>query len=187
MVKREAVTFSTYATMPPNAGRRVCKAFTRGDFPRYFFVSCCSFGGADGAKTSKKRKGPSSPAPDKAYLQKIWEGWEQLDAAKQAQFYAKGKHIFFDVAPLKYTNWPEYQAGVAKELADYKSASFTVNTDAEIHSCGSDCAWSAASVKQDATMKSGRRDIATFRWTAVFQRQQGKWLIVHEHVSMPAP
>jgi ketosteroid isomerase-like protein len=140
-----------------------------------------------GAKTTKRHKAASGSAFDKAYLQKIWDGWEQLDPAKQAQFYAKGKHMFFDVAPLKYSSWPEYQAGVAKELSDYKSAAFTVNNDAEIHSCGNDCAWSAATVKQDATMKSGKRDIATFRWTAIFQRQQGKWLIVHEHVSMPAP
>jgi ketosteroid isomerase-like protein len=24
-----------------------------------------------------------------------------------------------------------------------------------------------------------------FRWTAVFEKQDGKWLIVHEHVSQP--
>lgn len=144
-------------------------------------------GTASAAAKSRKRKAGGGPAPDKAYLQKIWDGWGQLDPAKQAQFYAKGRHLFFDVAPLKYSSWPEYQAGVVKELADYKTAKFTVNDDAEIHSCGTDCAWSASTVKQDATMKSGKRDIATFRWTAVFQRQQSKWLIVHEHVSVPAP
>ena len=156
---------------------------------RYAILLCILLlaGEASTAKTSKNRQPSGGPAPDKAYLQKIWDGWEQLDPAKQAQFYAKGKHLFFDVAPMKYASWPEYQAGVAKELADYKSAKFTVNDDAEIHSCGADCAWSAATVKQDATMKSGRRDLATFRWTAIFQQQQGKWLIVHEHVSIPAP
>jgi ketosteroid isomerase-like protein len=139
------------------------------------------------AKTSKKRKAAAGPALNKAYLQKVWDGWEKLDPAKQAQFYAKGPHMFFDVAPLKYSSWSDYQAGVAKELADYKSATFTVNNDAEIHSCGADCTWAAATVKQDATMKSGRRDVATFRWTVIFQQQQGKWLIVHEHVSIAEP
>ncbi len=139
------------------------------------------------ARKSTKRKTATGPAPDKAYLQKIWDGWELLDPSRQAAFYAKGPHLFFDVAPLKYASWKEYQAGVVKELADYKSAKFTVNDDAEIHSCGADCAWSAATVKQDAIMKSGRRDLASFRWTVIFQRQSGKWLIVHEHVSMPAP
>ena len=134
----------------------------------------------------RKRNSATASSPNKAYLQEIWHSWEQLDPSNQARFYAKGPHTFFDVAPLKYTSWEEYQAGVKKELADYKSAKFTVD-DAEIHSCGADCAWSAAIVKQDAVMKSGRHDLASFRWTAVFQRLAGKWLMVHEHVSMPMP
>jgi hypothetical protein len=28
--------------------------------------------------------------------------------------------------------------------------------------------------------------MATLRWTVVFQKQDGKWLIVHEHISAPA-
>jgi ketosteroid isomerase-like protein len=139
------------------------------------------------AKTSRRRGSRTGPALDRAYLQKIWDGWEQLDASKQAQFYAKGSHIFFDVAPLKYANWADYQRGVTKELAGYKSAKFVVNNDAEIHASAPDCAWAAATVKQDAIMKSGRHDTTTFRWTAVFQRQGGNWVMVHEHVSIPAP
>jgi len=142
---------------------------------------------AASARTPRKRRSTGAPAFDKRYLQTIWDGWERLDPSKQAQFYAKGTHTFFDVAPLKYTSWSEYQAGVAKELADYKSAKFTVNNDAEIHPCGPEYAWAAATVKQDAVMKSGRHDLATFRWTAVFQHQGGRWLMVHEHVSTPQP
>jgi ketosteroid isomerase-like protein len=154
---------------------------------RFFAVLVCAllFSAATSAKASHKFK--PSHAPDKAYLQRIWDGWEQLDASKQAQFYAKGSHTFFDIAPLKYTSWVEYERGVTKELAVYKSARFTVGSDAEIHSCGADCAWSAATVKQDAIMKSGQHDLVTFRWTAIFQRQNGKWVMVHEHVSTPAP
>ncbi len=60
------------------------------------------------------RKAPKSAsgavAVDKAYLQKIWDGWAPLDAAGQKQFYAQGAHAFFDIAPLKYGSWDEYQA-----------------------------------------------------------------------------
>ena len=35
------------------------------------------------------------------------------------------------------------------------------------------------------TRKSGKRELATLRWTVVFGKQDGKWLIVHEHVSEP--
>lgn len=132
--------------------------------------------------TAKKSTGVAGL--DKAYIQKIWEGWDALDATKQSQFYAKGQHLFFDVAPLKYTSWTEYETGVAKEFADYKGAQFTVNDDAEIHTSG-EYAWAAATVKADMEKKNGKRELSTMRWTAVFQKQGGKWLIVHEHVSEP--
>jgi hypothetical protein len=59
-------------------------------------------------------------AVDKAYLQKIWDGWATLDAAGQKRYYAQGPHVFFDFTPLKYGSWDEYQSTVSKELADYK-------------------------------------------------------------------
>ena len=101
------------------------------------------------ADTKKPMSKTAGGAPDKALLQKIWDGWSTLDPSNVAEYYATGPHTFFDIAPLKYTSWDEYKAGVVKELADYKSAKFTVNDD------------------------------------AVFEKQNGKWLIVHEHVSAP--
>jgi ketosteroid isomerase-like protein len=128
----------------------------------------------------------ASGAVDKAYLQRIWDGWATLDAAGQKQYYAQGPHVFFDVSPLKYGSWDEYQSTVSKELAEYKAARFTVNDDAQIHKSG-DAYWVTATVASDMTQKSGKREMATFRWTAVFESQDGKWLIVHEHVSEAQP
>ena len=136
------------------------------------------------SKSSKKSGG--GPGPDKAHLQKIWDGWGTLDPSKVAGFYAQGPHTFFDVAPLKYGGWDEYETGVKRELAGYKSATFTVNDDVQLHAAG-EYYWGTATVKEDATMKSGKREMATFRWTVVFEKQDGKWLIVHEHVSEPLP
>ena len=144
-------------------------------------VLCASVSFAQSKKASSKAAGP---APDKALLQKIWDGWSSLDPANVAQYYAPGEHTFFDIAPLKYGSWEEYQAGVVKVLADFKTAKFTVNDDAAIHPAG-EYYWGTATVKEDATMKSGKREMATIRWTFVFGKQDGKWLIVHEHVSEP--
>jgi ketosteroid isomerase-like protein len=136
------------------------------------------------AAPKKSEKKSSGPVPDKAYLQKIWDGWATLDPANTAQFYAPGQHTFFDIAPLKYDSWDEYQAGMKKVLADFKSAKLTVNDDAQLHPAG-EYVWGTATVKEDAIMKSGKHEMATFRWTVVFTKQDGKWLIVHEHVSEP--
>jgi len=122
--------------------------------------------------------------PDKAYMQKIWDGWSTLDPVNVAGFYASGPHTFFDITPLKYSSWEEYQNGVTKALADYKSAKFTVNDDADVHPAGNE-AWGTATVKYEMTHKNGKVDMGNMRWTVVFGNQSGKWLIVHEHVSMP--
>jgi ketosteroid isomerase-like protein len=136
------------------------------------------------AQKKSARKMASGPAPDKALMQRIWDGWDTLDASKQTQFYAQGAHTFFDIAPLKYASWDEYQQGVSKELADYKAATFTVNDDAQIHPAG-EYTWGTATVKSDMTQKSGKRELGTFRWTVIWQKLDGKWLIVREHVSEP--
>ena len=79
------------------------------------------------------KKSAAPPAPDHAYLQKIWDGWSTLDPANVAKFYATGPHVFFDIAPLKYANWDEYAKGVTVVLSGYKSAKCRVNNDAVFH------------------------------------------------------
>jgi ketosteroid isomerase-like protein len=138
-----------------------------------------AFAVASSRAVSKDVKGP-----DKAYLQKIWDGWSTLDTANVAGFYASGPHTFFDTAPLKYSSWEEYQRSVAKELAEYKSAKFTVNDDADLHPAGNQT-WGTATVKYEMTHKNGKVDMGNMRWTVVFGKEDGKWLIVHEHVSVP--
>jgi ketosteroid isomerase-like protein len=146
---------------------------------------CMTFPGCMQASFAQKgTKVPAGGGVDKAYLQKIWDGWGTLDAPGQKQYYAQGPHVFFDIAPLKYGSWDQYQSGVTKELGDYKAARFTVNDDAQIHKSG-DAYWVTATIASDMTQKSGKREMGTFRWTAVFEKQNGKWLIVHEHVSEP--
>ena len=136
---------------------------------------------ADKKPAAKK----SSGGPDKAYVQKIWDGWAGLDSSKVAQYYAQGPHTFFDIAPLKYASWDEYQAGSANLLNEYKSMKLEVNDDFQSHIVG-DTAWCTATVKSDMMKKNDKREMATFRWTGIFQKQKdGKWLIVHEHVSEP--
>jgi ketosteroid isomerase-like protein len=147
-------------------------------------IGVCSLslvGDAQSAKSSTR----TGPIPDRAYLQKIWDAWATLDPAQQAQFHAQGPNTFYDESPLKYNSWAEFQAGVTKILGTIKSGTFTVNEDAQLHPAGN-YVWGTATVKEDLVMQDGKRDMATLRWTVVFERQDGKWLIVHEHISAPA-
>ncbi|MFZ0807457.1 MAG: nuclear transport factor 2 family protein [Candidatus Sulfotelmatobacter sp.] len=133
----------------------------------------------------KKMAKTSAPnAPDRAYLQKIWDGWATLDPANVAKYYATGPHTFYDIAPLKYNSWDEYQKGVVAVVANYKSAKFTINDDLAIHP-HSDLVWATATIAEEMTTKAGKVEMGNFRWTAVLENEDGKWLIVHEHVSAP--
>jgi ketosteroid isomerase-like protein len=136
------------------------------------------------SSAAPKSMATKAAAPDKAHLQKIWDGWGTLNPDNVAQFYAAGPHTFFDIAPLKYSSWDEYQKGVRQVLADFKSAKFTVNDDAEMHPAGK-YVWATATLKDEMTHKNGKVDTGSFRWTVVFEHQGGKWLVVHEHVSAP--
>jgi len=154
---------------------------------RFLTLSLCLLIALSIAAQTKKaanKKTAAGPAPDKAYLQQIWDGWATLDPANTAKFYATGPHTFFDIAPLKYNSWDEYEKGVKGVLAGYKSAKFTVNDDAAVHPEG-DLVWATATVKDEMINKSGKVEMGNFRWTVVFENQEGKWLIVHEHVSAP--
>ena len=155
---------------------------------RFLTVSLCllalTLSGLAQTKKSTMKKGAAGPAPDKAALQKVWDGWSTLDPANVAKHYATGQHTFFDIAPLKYNSWDEYEKGVKGVLAGYKSAKFTVNDDADIHPQG-DLVWATATVAEQMTSKAGKVEMGNFRWTVIFENEDGKWLIVHEHVSAP--
>ena len=135
-----------------------------------------------GFAASKKAAAPG--APDKAYLQKLMAGWSSGNPATMAQYYDQGDYTFFDIVPLKYNNWAEYQKGVEQVLKNYKSFTITVNDDAQIHTDGN-LTWATATVKEDAITAVGKHELATLRWTVIFEKQGGKWMIVHEHPSEP--
>jgi hypothetical protein len=106
------------------------------------------------------KKAATPAAPDKAYLQRILDNWATLDPANVAKFYASGPHTFFDITPLKY------------------------GSDVAIHPHG-DLVWATATLKDEMTSKAGKVEMGNLRWTVVFENQDGKWLIVHEHFSTP--
>src|SRR6202044_2117101 len=130
------------------------------------------------------KKSSASAAPDKAYMQKIWDGWSTLDPDNVAKFYAGGPHTYFDIAPLKYDSWDEYEKGVKAVVGGYKSAKFTVNDDAAVHPHG-DLFWGTATISEQMTTQAGKIEMGNFRWTVIWENEDGKWLIVHEHVSAP--
>ena len=129
---------------------------------------------------------PGNANFDKAILQKVWDAWCTLDPANPAKFYGKEKsHVFYDITPLQYHGWAEYEAGVKPVLAQWKSAKCKVNYDGQIREESPTLAWSASTVQLDAVKQDGSPDNMTVRWTAIWHKHGANWVIAHEHVSVP--
>jgi len=120
-------------------------------------------------------------------MPKIMHAWDDLDPAKAAPYYAKDSDlVFYDDSPLKYTGWEAYARGVRKEFAGYKSYTTTLANDVSVHKVGDKFAWGTATWRADAVKLDHSTEVVYGRWTVLFEKRDGKWLIIHEHVSLPA-
>lgn len=131
----------------------------------------------------------AAKGPDfKAMMRKTLDAWETLDPAKAAPFYSDeaGVH-FFDLAPLKYTGWKEYEAGTKQVFQDFATMKVTLNPDARVEQHGA-VAWGTATARFEVTKKDGSKlPPLDARWTLIWEKKGSKWLIAHEHVSTPLP
>ena len=69
-------------------------------------------------------------------------------------------------------------------LKQYSSFKFTINDDLQIHPAGK-ITWVDGTLNVDATAANGEKQPLVLRWTAIFEKQGGRWIIAHEHVSVP--
>ena len=133
---------------------------------------------------------PKPPAPKtnfKALVDNYWVVWGAGDLAKAGEMYAKdARLVFFDLEPLKYTGWDQYRKGVVPNILDkFASMTFTVNDDLKATEHGN-VAWTSVTVRANGTLKAAGPMKADIRHTAIWERRGGRWLIVHEHVSVPS-
>ena len=123
----------------------------------------------------------------KALVDNYWVVWGTGDVAKAGEMYAKNADlVFFDLEPLKYIGWGPYSKGVGPNILEkFASVKFTVNDDLKATERGN-VAWTSVTVRADGTLKAAGPMKADIRHTVVWEKRGGRWLIVHEHVSVPS-
>jgi len=138
------------------------------------------------AKEKKAATAKAAVPPDyKGMMQAEYDLWSTMDPAKVAPMFASDADlIFFDITPLKYNGWSEYQKGVMKVFEPYQTMKCAVNDDVHGGRSGN-MAWTAGTVNCHATKKDGGVDDLILRTTEIYQKRGAKWLIVHEHASVP--
>lgn len=132
-------------------------------------------------------KAPGARTDFKALFDSYWAVWGTGDVAKAAEMYAKDVDlVFFDLEPVKYVGWEQYSKGVVPNVLDkFSSVKFTVNDDVRTTE-RRNLAWTTATVRADGVLKAGGPITTDIRHTVVWERRAGRWLIVHEHVSVPS-
>ena len=122
----------------------------------------------------------------RATIQKAYENWSTMNPATNDALYSpEADAAWYDLAPMKYQGWASYKEGAKKLLAGFKDLKFTVGDDLAVKRVGK-VAWVTFTWKADAHLKDGKELHMEGRATDVLQKQKGKWIIVHEHVSVPA-
>ena len=130
--------------------------------------------------------GSSGETAVKARMEAVTAAWGTLDAVKIKPFYTKDPDaVIFDLSPLEYHGAAAYIAGSQKEFADYQSLALTIRGDARVHGMTPDSAWATATVDIALVHKDGKKETMPVRWTSIWQKDGGNWIIVHEHWSAP--
>lgn len=126
-----------------------------------------------------------SNTPGKQLMVKILDAWTGGDTSKAVEFYDKSaRNVYFDIMPLQYKGVAEYESGVKQVMAGFQSFHFTLHDDVDVHRSSS-LAWATCTWTGEGKQKTGNRLSLEGRWTVVWEKKGSKWLIVHEHLSVP--
>ena len=122
----------------------------------------------------------------RATILKSAAGWSTLNPDNNDPIYTSSdRAVFFDVAPMQYVGWAAYKEGFRKGFAGFKDMKLALNDDLAVHRAGN-LAWATTTWKLDGHLKDGKDVHLEGRTTLLLEKQNGKWVIVHEHYSVPA-
>jgi len=121
----------------------------------------------------------------KSLIDQYWAAWSSGDIDKAGTFYDKSANaVYFDVTPLKYAGWNEYKEGVKKLIEEAKSVQIGANEDLTVTRHGNS-AWTTETFHFNEVLKSGKTVELQGRHTTIWEKRNGHWIIIHEHVSFP--
>jgi uncharacterized protein (TIGR02246 family) len=123
----------------------------------------------------------------KTLEQNLMAAAKAKDVAKVMSFYAPGEKLFvFDVVPPRqYAGFDAYKKDWEDLFAQLQGPMTFDISDLNVTTNGSDLAFSHSIQRATGTFTDGKPLDLTVRVTDVYRKIDGKWLIVHEHVSVP--
>jgi ketosteroid isomerase-like protein len=113
------------------------------------------------------------------------KNWSRLDADANQAYYTSSDHaVFFDFTPMQYVGWETYVSEIKKIQERIRRFKITLMDDLAVRVRGN-TAFAHGTWKMDFVFADGSRRHLKGRLTEVLEKQAGKWIIVHEHASIP--
>jgi ketosteroid isomerase-like protein len=118
---------------------------------------------------------------------KLWEAWnKRLNPADARSYYSqKPDNLYFDFTPLKFQGWAEYERTAAQALAGGGYAETKINDDFTVIKQG-DLVVVAFTFEVKFSKTKGVPATMIARETDVWTKENGRWVIVHQHMSPPS-
>lgn len=121
------------------------------------------------------------------YNKALSQGEAPFDIGRAAHLYKRDEEFMaYDLSPPNggYAGWRSYEAAWYRIMANYASFYLEGNDDLRVKVVG-EAAWTSFSFRVWGTRQGGLPYKAEGRVTLIWVRENGKWLITHEHVSTP--
>jgi len=127
-------------------------------------------------------------ANDEVEIRKVWDRWAKAFRAHDINgimsLYAP-KVIAYDIVPpLQYVGKDAYRRDYEEFLAQYEGPIETEFRSVSIVA-GNNVAFIHSLERISGTLKSGQKSEVWVRATRGLRKINGKWLIVHDHISLP--
>jgi len=128
---------------------------------------------------------------DTAQIREMYDGWAKAFRVKDIDgimsFYAPGDEVVaYDIVPpLQYRGAASYRKDYETFLGMYEGPLGVEFRDLRIMSSG-DVGFVHAIERITGTMKNGQKTDLWLRATSGLRKINSKWLIVHDHISVPA-
>lgn len=142
---------------------------------------------------SMSRLGAAPPklqtaANDKAEIQHLIDRWTKAIHDKDIDgimaVYAPEVVVFDIMPPMQYKGKDAYRSDYVKSLEQFKVPIETEIRELSI-TTGDSIAFSHSIQRLNGTLKTGEKTDLWVRFTDCYRKINGKWLVVHEHISVP--
>lgn len=94
--------------------------------------------------------------------------------------------IFYDaVLPQRFVGRDEMMDHGVEFFSILQSMNLKSTGDLDVREMGDDFAWTTTVISLEARTTGGKTIAFPMRQTAIWERREGNWMMVHEHVSAP--